>query len=282
MSLQRWLLASLGAIGFLIGDGAAWGQVGGPGFGGGRKGGAVAGGGGGFGLIGGPLGPGQFAGVAGIGGGGAGGISMRFGPGMSVVSGPIGAPLLAGAFGGMGFPGGAGGVGVGGFGVPNMAIGGAGGFRPLPGGAAGGFGGGIVLPPGGVPVAGGGAVAGFGANRPPRLTTPTATPRPALVDREVVVDVASDATFAKLQSSATGLNYVDAKFTDIQAGQRLSVNPGKKSDAVKADELTGSVLLVNAAQKQVTLKVSMPADQPAPPEKGLVAQTVTIRSAGGK
>jgi hypothetical protein len=169
-----------------------------------------------------------------------------------------------------------GGIGVGGFGGGGIVFPG---FMPFPPGfnPLGGAGGGIVN---------GGFGNGMGVKRAlrtpqtPRLTSPAKTSQAASVDKEITVAVASDAAFLKLQSSPTGLNYVDAKFDDIQVGQRLSVSPAKKgSDAAKkAEETTGTVLLVNAGQRQLTLKVPVPADQGDADAKTEVAQTVTIRS----
>lgn len=194
-------------------------------------------------------------------------------PAKGAAPGPNGVGLLGSApgngtrIGGGGAVGGFGGVGFGG-GIPFPGMVPAGGGFGLIGGPVGGAG---VAPAGGV-----------GGVRPqpaPRLPTPTATPKPATVDRELTFDIASDAAVSKLQASSTGLNYVAAKFEDIQVGQRLSLSPTKKG-AVKTDEVTGTVLAVNAAQKQVTVKVSLPAEQPAP-EGNQPAQTVTIRSSAG-
>jgi hypothetical protein len=160
---------------------------------------------------------------------------------------------------------------------------------PPTAGVVGGFSGGVALPAGTSssaatiqPSAGGpssvGMVGGAGANRGPRLPSPVAAAKPALVEREVIVEVASDTTFAKLQASATGLNYVDARFEDIQAGQRVTLRLVKKGEANTADELTGTVIAVKAQSKQLTLKVTVPAEQTVP-DANLLAQAIKIHSA---
>jgi len=163
----------------------------------------------------------------------------------------------------------------GGRGVPNPPIGGQFGLNGGVGlSVFGGFGG-----------AGGPAMRGAPvrpATPAVRLPSPTGGNKPALVDKEMVFDVAADATFTKLQASATGLNYVPARFEDVQVGQRLAVNSAKKDDENKGDDVTGTVVALNATDRKVTLKVAVPADQADEQGKPQPAQTVTIRSAAGK
>ena len=96
----------------------------------------------------------------------------------------------------------------------------------------------------------------------------------------MVFDVADDVSVSKLQASANGLNYVDGKFEDIQVGHRVSVSSTRKGSesAGKSPEMTGTVLLLNADKRQITLKISVPADQAKADIGSQLAQTVTIRS----
>jgi hypothetical protein len=263
------------ASGPAIGQGGVRQAAGGFGAGGG-----VAGGGGGGGAV------GAIGGGVGIVGGGGGGAIGRGG----VVGGGFGAIGFGAVGGGAAFPfaGGmpmqGGGMGLLGMPMANPAMGGVRMGGGLVGGGFGAVGVGFGAVGGGFGGAGapgvGGLVGAAGAARgqpTPRLTTPVAAPKQEMVDRDVVFEIASDATYSRLQSSATGLNNIEAKFADIKVGQRLSISAGKKGGPARPDDVTGTVVAVNEGNRQVTMKVSVPAEKPAG-DLNYIAQNVMIRS----
>ena len=100
-----------------------------------------------------------------------------------------------------------------------------------------------------------------------------------LVDKDVEFTVAEDAVVQRLQKFDTGLNFVEAKLSDVVEGQRVTFSSAKGDPAdKKADvqHVSGIVSKVTESGKKVTLRLSLAEGQDVDNTKEI--QQVSIRS----
>src|SRR5262249_46632751 len=92
--------------------------------------------------------------------------------------------------------------------------------------------------------------------------------------------VSEDAKVQRLQSSATGLNFVTADVDDLAEGQKvtLSLSPTSTSEKKDVENVSGTLIKIEDSGTKLTLRLTVPSGKEPPEPAGKHATLVSIRS----
>ena len=108
----------------------------------------------------------------------------------------------------------------------------------------------------------------------------SSTPSSKTVEKEVEYAVAEDAQVQKLQKFDTGLNFVEAKGSELKEGQRVTLSLVAKTDTEKknVEHVSGTIIKIADKVEKITLRVTLPEKQDVPDPANKQAALVSIRS----